>query len=338
VIKECFAVVEPLLGTKSACAAVGRPRATHYRWLAPTRTMPRKPRPAPSNKLVDAEVAAVLAQLRSERFVDCSPDQVYFTLLDEGTYLASVSSFYRILRANGEVRERRRQASHPAKVKPELVAAAPNICWTWDITKLKGPKRGEYYDLYVILDIFSRYVVAWCVSPSESGELAKELIADAVVRHGVGPDQLTIHADRGSSMTSNQVVELLSFLGIKRSHSRPHVSNDNPYSEAQFKTLKYCPAFPERFGSIADARVFCESFFSFYNHEHRHSGIGYHTPASVHYGTAAEVRAQRGETLGAAYALNPARFRHRKPEPPKLPTIAWINQPISEEEPAQKVS
>jgi putative transposase len=205
-------------------------------------------------------------------------------------------------------------------------------------TKLKGPKRGEYYDLYVVLDIFSRYVVAWCVAPSESGELAKELIADAVRRHEVGPDQLTIHDDRGSSMTSNQVAELLSFLGIKRSHSRPHVSNDNPYSEAQFKTLKYCPTFPERFGSIADARVFCESFFSFYNHEHRHSGIGYHTPASVHYGTAAEVRAQRGETLDAAYALNPARFRHRKPEPPKLPTIAWINQPTTEDELAQKAS
>jgi putative transposase len=338
VIDQCFAVVEPLLGTKTACAAVGRSRATHYRCRTPARTTPKKLRPAPPNKLCEAEVQAVLAQLRSERFVDCSPDQVYFTLLDEGTYLASVSSFYRILRANGEVRERRRQATHPAKVKPELVAAAPNICWTWDITKLKGPKRGEYYDLYVVLDIFSRYVVAWCVSPSESGELAKDLIADAVRRHGVGPDQLTIHADRGSSMTSNQVAELLSFLGIKRSHSRPHVSNDNPYSEAQFKTLKYCPAFPERFGSIADARVFCESFFSFYNHEHRHSGIGYHTPASVHYGTAEEVRAQRSETLGAAYALNPARFRHRKPEPPKLPTIAWINQPISEEEPAQKVS
>lgn len=337
-IEQCFGVIEPLLGTKTACAAVGRSRATHYRWQKPARTTPRKPRPAPPNKLTEAEVQAVLSELRAERFVDCSPDQVYFTLLDEGTYLASVSSFYRILRANGEVHERRRQATHPAKVKPELVADAPNVCWSWDITKLKGPKRGEYYDLYVVLDIFSRYVVAWCVSPTESGELAKDLIADAVVRHRVPPDQLTIHADRGSSMTSNQVAELLTFLGIKRSHSRPHVSNDNPYSEAQFKTLKYCPTFPARFGSIADARVFCESFFAFYNHEHRHSGIGYHTPASVHYATADEVRAQRGETLDAAYALNPARFHHRKPSPPKLPTIAWINQPPTEEELAQKAS
>ncbi len=259
-------------------------------------------------------------------------------MLDEGVYLASESSFYRILRANGEVKERRRQATHPAKVKPELVASGPNVCWSWDITKLKGPKRGEYFDLYVVLDIFSRYVVAWYVSASESGEQAKDLIADAVARHAVPPDQLTIHADRGSSMTSNQVAELLSFLGIKRSHSRPHVSNDNPYSEAQFKTLKYCPSFPERFGSLADARAFCESFFAYYCHEHRHSGIGYHTPASVHYGTATEVRAQRSETLDAAYAANPTRFRHRKPEPPKLPTIAWINEPVTEEEVLQKAS
>ncbi|HVA10283.1 MAG TPA: IS3 family transposase [Acidimicrobiales bacterium] len=337
-IDECFWVIEPLLGTKTACAAVGRARATHYRRARPGRVTERRPRPAPPNKLSQSEVDAVLAELRSERFVDSSPDQVYFTLLDEGTYLASVSSFYRILRANGEVKERRRQATHPAKTKPELVATAPNVCWSWDITKLKGPKRGEYFDLYVVLDIFSRYVVAWYVSPSESGEQAKDLIADAVVRHEVPPDQLTIHADRGSSMTSNQVAELLSFLGIRRSHSRPHVSNDNPFSEAQFKTLKYCPSFPERFGSIADARAFCESFFAYYNHEHRHSGIGYHTPASVHYGTAEEVRTQRAETLEAAYAANPIRFGHRKPEPPKLPTIAWINEPVSTEEPTQKAS
>ena len=185
VIDECFGVVEPILGTKTACAAVGRSRATHYRRSRPGRVTERKPRPAPPNKLSQAEVDTVLAELRSERFVDCSPDQVYFTLLDEGTYIASVSSFYRILRANGEVKERRRQATHPAKVKPELVATRPNVCWSWDITKLKGPKRGEYFDLYVVLDIFSRYVVAWYVSASESGEQAKDLIADAVARHGV---------------------------------------------------------------------------------------------------------------------------------------------------------
>ncbi len=276
--------------------------------------------------------------LRSPRFVDCAPAQVLYTLLDEGIYLASESTYYRLLRAHGEVRERRRQATHPAKVKPELMAAAPNIVWSWDITKLKGPRRGEYYDLDLVLDIFSRYVVAWGVAPSESGELAKELIANAVARHQVPPGQLTVHADRGSSMTSNPVVELLAFLGIGRSHSRPHVSNDNPYSKSQFKTLKYSPAFPERFGSIHDARAFCDRFFRRYNNDHRHSGIGYHMPASVHFGTAAEVRARRSETLDTAYAANPARFRQRHPEPPRLPAVAWINQPVSEEVLTQKAS
>jgi putative transposase len=337
--ESCFASVESLLGTRAACVAIGRSRATHYRRRRPRRVTPRAPRPAPVNKLGSAEVEAVLAALRSPRFVDASPAQVYFTLLDEGVHLASESSFYRILRAHGEVRERRRQATHPAKQKPELIADRPLVVWSWDITKLKGPRRGEYYDCYVVLDIFSRYVVAWCVAPSESGELAKELIADAVARHRVPPGQLTIHADRGSSMTSRPVVELYAFLGIRRSHSRPHVSNDNCYSEAQFKTLKYCPTFPERFGGIQDAQAFCERFFSSFNHEHRHSGLAYHTPASVHYGTATEVRARRAATLDAAYAANPARFRHRRPEPPTLPTVTWINQPITtEEEIRQKAS
>jgi putative transposase len=330
VIAECFHAIEPMLGTRAACVAVGRSRATHYRRQAPPKPRSTTPRPAPPNKLTDEEMDQILNVLRSPRFVDLSPAQVFHILLDEGTYLASVSSYYRLLRANGEVRERRRQATHPPRVRPELVARRPLIVWSWDITKLKGRQRGEYFDLYVVLDIFSRYVVAWCVAPSESGELAKELIADAVARQQVPPGQLTVHADRGSSMTSNPVVELLAFLGIGRTHSRPHVSNDNPFSEAQFKTLKYCPAFPERFGCIEDARVFCERFFAYYNHEHRHSGIGYHTPASVHYGTAAEVRAKRTETLDAAYAASPARFRHRRPHPPKLPTIAWINEPTED--------
>ena len=252
--------------------------------------------------------------LRSPRFVDCSPAQVYFTLLDEGTYLASVSSFYRILRANGEVRERRRQATHPAKVKPELVADRPLVVWSWDITKLKGPSRGEYYDLYVVLDIFSRYVVAWCVAPTESGELAKELIADAVARHRVPPGQLTIHADRGSSMTSNPVVELLTFLGHRPQPQPPAREQRQPLQRGAVQDPQVLPErSPSASARIEDARAFCEAFFAYYNHEHRHSGIGYHTPASVHYGTAAEVRAQRAETLDAAYAANPARFRHRRP-------------------------
>jgi putative transposase len=329
VIAECFDAIEPMLGTRAACSAVGRARATHYRRQAP-KPASTTPRPAPPNKLTDEEVGEILDVLRSPRFVDLSPAQVFHIILDEGRYLASVSTYYRLLRANGEVRERRRQATHPPRVRPELVARCPLIVWSWDITKLKGPRRGEYYDLYVVLDIFSRYVVAWCVAPSESGELAKELIADAVARHQVPPGQLTVHADRGSSMTSNPVVELLAFLGIGRTHSRPHVSNDNPFSESHFKTLKYCPAFPESFGCIEDARSFCETFFAYYNHEHRHSGIGYHTPASVHFGTATEVRAQRQLTLDAAYVANPARFRHRRPEPPKLPTVAWINEPTED--------
>lgn len=337
-IEECFAEVEPLIGTKAACRAVGRPRATHYRKLKPGRVTPPKPRPAPVNKLTDAEVAAVLDVLNSDRFCDCSPAQVYFTLLDEGDYLASESTFYRVLRSHGEIRERRRQATHPPKVRPELIAAGPLVVWSWDITKLKGPRRGEYYSLYVVMDIFSRYVVTWCVAPSESGDLAKELIADAVARNGIGPDQLTIHADRGSPMTSKPVCELLIFLGITRSHSRPHVSNDNPYSEAGFKTLKYCPAFPERFGSIEDARTFCARFFGYYNNEHRHSGIAYHTPASVHFGTAAEIRTQRAQTLARAYEANPVRFRNLRPEPPDLPTIAWINEPLPEEVPTPNVA
>ena len=329
-IDECFNTIEPMLGTRTACTAVGRSRSTHYRRLTPPKPRSSSPRPAPPNKLTDDEAAEILTVLHSPRFVDLSPAQVFFILLDENVYLASVSSFYRLLRAHGEVRERRRHATHPARVRPELVARMPLVVWSWDITKLKGPRRGEYYDLYVVLDIFSRYVVAWCVAPCESGELAKELIADAVARHRVPPGQLRIHADRGSSMTSNPVVELLVFLGIGRSHSRPHVSNDNPYSESQFKTLKYCPAFPDRFGCIEDARAFCETFFTYYNHDHRHSGIGYHTPASVHYGTALEVRAQRQTTLAAAYTANPARFRHRQPEAPELPTVAWINEPTED--------
>jgi putative transposase len=330
VTQECFEAIEPMLGIRAACAAVGRPRATHYRHQAPPKPPSSATRPAPPNKLTDDEIGWVLDVLRSPRFVDLSPAQVFHVLLDEGRYVASVSTYYRLLRAHGEVRERRRQASHPPRVRPELVAHRPLIVWSWDITKLKGPRRGEYYDLYVVLDIFSRCVVAWCVAPAESGELAKALIADAVARHQVPPGQLTIHADRGSSMTSNPVIELLAFLGVGRSHSRPHVCNDNPFSEANFKTLKYCPAFPERFGCLQDARAFCQTFFAYYNHEHRHSGIGYHTPASVHFGTAAEVRVQRQATLDAAYAANPTRFHRRRPQPPKLPTVAWINEPTDD--------
>jgi putative transposase len=291
---------------------------------------PPAPRPAPPNALTEQERQHVLAVLRSDEYCDLAPAQVWARLLDDGIYLCSISTMYRLLAIGGENRERRRQRTHPAKKKPELIATAPNAVWSWDITKLQGPERGVYYELFVIIDIFSRYVVGWIVAPAETGELAEAFIADTLQRHDIEADQLTLHADRGTSMTSKPVAQLLVDLGVARSHSRPHVSNDNPYSEANFKTLKYCPAFPGRFGSIEDARSFCATFFDHYNHVHRHAGIGLHTPASVHYGTASEIRAQRADTLDAAYAANPARFGHRRPSPPKLPTIAWINQPSPE--------
>jgi len=227
---------------------------------------------------------------------------------------------YRLLRIAGESRERRRQRTHPSRKRPELIARAPNQVWNWDITKLAGPERGIYYELFVIIDIYSRYVVAWTVAAAETGELTEALIADAFDSQGVDRNQLTLHADRGSSMTSKPVAGRLVDLGVTRSDSRPSVSNDNPYSEAQFKTLKYCPAFPGRFGSIADARAFCTVFFDHYNHVHRHTGIGLHTPASVHYGTATEIRAARADTLTAAYNANPARFRHQPPTPRSFPS------------------
>ena len=326
-IDACVAALEPLIGTGPACRAAGKSKATHYRRNLSPKLGPPPPRPAPPNALSDDEVAALMQVLRSERFRDLAPAQVWAMLLDEDVYLASISTMYRLLRAHGELRERRAQASHPARTRPELVATAPNQCWSWDITKLRGPERGVWFDLYVIIDIFSRYVVGWMVAPGESAELAEAFIARAVAAQDVSRGTLTIHADRGTSMTSKPVAELLADLGVGRTHSRPHVSNDNPYSEANFKTLKYCPAFPGSFGSVEDARVFCEQFFSYYNHEHRHSGIGLHTPASVHYSTAAEVRAKRAETLDAAYLANPSRFHHRRPSPPKLPTVAWINKP-----------
>ena len=326
-IDACVAELEPLIGTGSACRAAGKSKATHYRRCQPPKLGPLPPRPKPPNALRDEELDVLMALLRSERFRDLAPAQVWAILLDEAVYLGSISTMYRVLRTHGEIRERRAQATHPTRARPELMADGPNMCWSWDITKLRGPDRGVWFDLYVIIDIFSRYVVEWMVAPGESAELAEAFIARAAAGQDVAPGTLNIHADRGTSMTSKPVAELLGDLGIGRTHSRPHVSNDNPYSEAAFKTLKYCPAFPARFGCIADARAFCEQFFTYYNHEHRHSGIGLHTPASVHYGTAPEIRAKRAVTLDAAYAANPGRFRHRRPSPPKLPTVAWINKP-----------
>jgi putative transposase len=330
VIAAAFAELAPVLGVKPACALLGTSRSTHYRQLQGPMLGPPRPRGAPANALSAGERAAVLAVLHEPEHVDVAVTQVWARLLDIGVYLCSIATMYRILTAAEENRERRRQRTHPAKTKPQLQATGPNQCWSWDITKLQGPGRGVFYELYVIIDIYSRYVIAWMVAPSESAELAKAFIADAIAGQGIDRDTLTIHADRGSSMTSKPVAQLLLDLGVARTHSRPHVSNDNPYSEANFKTLKYCPAFPGRFGSIQDARTFCASFFEYYNHEHRHSGIGLHTAASVHYGTATQIRALRQRTLDAAYAANPDRFSNRRPSPPKLPTVAWINQPTPE--------
>ena len=247
--------------TSQACDLLGRARATHYRRQQPPTFGPPAPRPAPANALCEAERQQVLALLRSEEYCDLAPAQVWARLLDEGRYLCSISTMYRLLAAAGENRERRRQRTHPAKKKPELIARRPLEVWSWDITKLRGPKRGEYFELYVIIDIYSRYVVGWLVAEAETGELAKDFIAATLTAQGITRDQLTLHADRGTSMTSKPVSQLLVDLGVTRSHSRPHVSNDNPYSEAAFKTLKYCPAFPTNFGSIQDARTFCEAFF-----------------------------------------------------------------------------
>ena len=312
--------------TARACTLLGRPRASHYRSQQPVVPRQRTPRPTPPNALSDAEREEILQVLNSPRFADKSVAQTWATLLDEGVYLASRSSMHRVLRAAGQSRERRRQASHPARTKPELLATKPLDVWSWDITKLRSPERGVYYDLYVILDIYSRYVVGWTVAAREDADIAKDMIEQAVTVHG-RPGSL--HADRGTSMTSKPVAQLLVDLGVTRSHSRPHVSNDNAFSEAAFKTLKYAPVFPERFGSLADARAFCEEFFGYYNHEHRHCGIGLHTPASVHHGTAGQVRAHRAATLDAAYAAHPDRFR-RPPVPPPLPAAAWINPPSRE--------
>ena len=319
----------PLVGVRNGCAAVGEPQARWYRRhrQSPPPSKPERVPAAQPRALSEVERKEVLRMLHEPDHVDEAPATVYAKLLDEGIYLASTSTMYRTLRAEGEVRERRRQATHPAAKKPELMAAAPNQCWSWDITKLLGPAKWTYYYLFVIIDIFSRYVPGWMLARAENAALAKVLLADTVVKQGIAHGQLTIHADRGSPMVAKPVVLLLADLGVTKSHSRPHVSNDNPYSESQFRTLKYRPEFPDRFGSFEDAHGFCVSFFAWYNHEHRHSGIGYHTPADVHHGRAQAVRTRRAEVLTAAYAEHPERFVRKPPQPPKLPTAVWINQP-----------
>lgn len=317
-----------MIGRRRACAVLGRSRASYYRARRPPLHGPPAPRPPSPRALTAAEEEAVIAVLNSERFCDMAPAQIWARLLDEGTYLCSISTMYRLLRRRDQVRERRRVARHPAQVKPELVATGPNQVWSWDITKLRGPYKWRWFHLYVIIDVYSRYVPGWLVAPRESAALAEELITAAIAEQAPA-GQLTIHADRGSSMTSKTVTQLLADLGVLQSHSRPHQSNDNPFSEAQFKTLKHCPTFPGRFGSLEAARSFCAGFFDHYNHHHRHSGIALHTPADVHFGRAEQVRAQRQLVLDRVYAAHPERF-FRPPLAPRLPSEAWINRPVEE--------
>jgi len=330
-IEQTVQELTPLVGTRPACRALGAAPATIYRRRRPPEPRPTRPRPAPARALSGAEREAVLAELHSERFVDSSPAQVWARLLDEGRYLASQRTMYRLLAAGGEVSERRDQLTHPPYAAPELLAEHPNEVWSWDISKLKGPAKWTCFYLYVVLDVFSRYAVGWTVAHRESAELAKALIGQACEQQQIRRDQLTVHADRGASMRSKPVAFLLSDLGVLKTHSRPYTSTDNPYSEAQFKTLKYRPGFPARFENIEQARAFCRTFFDWYNHDHRHSGIGLMAPAVVHHGQAKTLHAKRTRVLQAAYAASPERFVRGTPKPPTLPTAAWINKPNSEE-------
>jgi putative transposase len=326
----------PLVGVKAACAAVGRPRSSHYHRRAgrqPPSRSSRKGQAQPRALAAD-ERQGVLEVLHDERFVDQAPASVYATLLDEGRYLASISTMYRILCDAHEMPgDRRRHATHPAHVKPELQATAPNQVWSWDITKLLGPAKWTWYYLYVILDIYSRYVPGWLLAHREDARLAEQLLADTCFKQHIDRGQLTVHADRGSSMTSKPVAFLLADLGVTKSFSRPRVSNDNPFSESQFRTFKYRPDFPDRFDSIEHARAHCQRFFPWYNHEHRHSGIALMRPADVHYGRVEAITTARQHVLDAAYATHPERFVRNPPTPPRLPEASWINRPPDQEIP-----
>ncbi len=316
--------------TKAACAALGVARSSFYRrraHLARPAAEPR-PRPRPDRALTTAEREAVLELMREPRFVDLAPAEIYASLLDQDVYLCSIRTMYRILNENNEVKERRNQLRHPDYKKPELLAEGPNQVWSWDITKLMGPTKWTYCYLYVIIDIFSRRIVGWCIADAENAALFKMLFDDAFTKHQVPPGQLTLHADRGAPMKAKVTAQLLADLGVTKSHSRPHVSNDNPFSESHFKTLKYQPKFPKRFGCVEDAKAFCRDFFSWYNQDHHHVGIGLMTPDQVHYGQADAVYAARQNVLDIAFQKNPERFVKKAPQPPAKPTAAWINPPL----------
>jgi putative transposase len=315
------------VGTAPLCEALGVPRASFYRWRNADAGQPRAPRPTPPRALSAPERQQVKEVLHSPRFVDQPPAEADATLLDERRYLCSIRTMYRVLAEDDEVRERRDQLRHPRYVRPELCASAPNQVWSWDITKLLGPAKWTHYYLYVILDLFSRYTMGWMAAQRESAALAERLIRESCHKQAISPQQLIIHSDRGPSMSSQSVARLLADLGVSKSHSRPHVSDDNPYSETQFKTLKYRPNFPARFDSLEHAQAFCRDFFGWYNDQHRHWGIGLLTPQTVHYGHAEDALRARQEVLLEAYQAHPKRFVRGAPTPPQLPERVWINRP-----------
>ena len=319
----------PLVGVRRACSALGMARSTYYRQhaqAAPARI--RRSGRAHPRALSPDEQAAIRAHLNAERFVDCAPRTIYATLLDDGIRLCHWRTMYRLLWADAASSERRALRHHPIYTRPELLATAPRQVWSWDITLLRGPQPGAWYRLYVIVDIFSRAIVGWLLAEREEAALAEQLLADAYTREGIEPEQLTVHADRGAPMTSKLVAELLLDLGVTRSHSRPSISNDNPYSEAQFKTMKYGPSYPDRFASIDDARTWVASFIAWYNTEHRHSGIGFLTPQMMHNGQASSFVAARQQTLDVSYAAHPERFVRGRPTPPIVPEAVWLNPPL----------
>ena len=316
----------PIVGLVAACVALAVSRATAYRRLDAVATC-APPRPPPARALSPQERRAVLDVMNSSRFVDTAPAEIFATLLDEGIYLCSTRTMYRILADAHEVRERRNQLRHPDYKKPELLATGPNQVWTWDITKLLGPEKWSYFYLYVILDVFSRYVVGWLLADKENAYLAKRLIRETYIKEDIAPGQLTIHGDRGAPMTSRTLAQMMADLTVTKSHSRPQVSNDNPFSESQFKTMKYQPEFPDRFEDISAARVHCREFFQWYNEEHRHSGIAFMTPTDVHHGRVAEVIEMRQEALSGAFQAHPERFVRRPPVAKRPPTAVHINPP-----------
>lgn len=328
----------PVLGVKEACNSLALPRATFYRWSHPPPRQRPSRRAPPPMALSKQERQQILGVLHDPEFVDMPPYQIYPTLLDRGIYLCSIRTMYRLLAACGENKERRNQLRHPKYSRPELLATKPNQLWTWDITKLRGPIPYAYYYLYVLLDVFSRYVAGWMLDYHECGQLASQLVEQACINQGIQPNQLTIHADNGAAMTSKTLAQLLTDLGITRSHSRPRCSNDNPFSESHFKTLKYRPEFPGRFGSFEDARSFCQRFFEWYNQTHYHSGIALLHPEDLHYGRAKQIQAQRNQVLQEAYERFPERFKGKQPRPLQVPKAVWINPPtnINDQQPSSQ--